>query len=290
MTGFLRIAIVASILLGGVISYALVDGPDANSALPVAQNHDFDAARFEVTLRHGVLTLDGDTVSSEHERQLLQKVEDSYPGIGTNVSLAPRKVTPDDWATTTMNVLEALLAMRLADAIMTEHSLRIRGVGTADWPLRLERLRATVPGTLKIDVDVVVPDQDIRVEKLCARAVASFTTGPVYFEESATRLRSSAFGALDRAISLADACRDSTVSITGHTDSSGYEPSNQQLSVTRARLVADYFEEHGIARERLKVAGAGSSLPVADNGTRFGRSLNRRITIELRQGGGAEER
>ena len=54
------------------------------------------------------------------------------------------------------------------------------------------------------------------------------------------------------------------------------------LSLARAGAVAAYLDSRGIAKERLVVVGAGSSLPVADNATRYGRSINRRIEIQFR--------
>ena len=41
------------------------------------------------------------------------------------------------------------------------------------------------------------------------------------------------------------------------------------------------LSQRGIAAGRLQVEGAGSSLPIADNATRYGRGLNRRIEISL---------
>ena len=41
----------------------------------------------------------------------------------------------------------------------------------------------------------------------------------------------------------------------------------------------DYFVEHGIAAERLEVAGYGESRPVADNDTAAGRERNRRVQL-----------
>ena len=94
-------------------------------------------------------------------------------------------------------------------------------------------------------------------------------------------MRTSAFLMLERVAAFADACRGTVVSITGHTDSTGDENVNQALSLARARVVADWLRERGIDGNRLEVAGAGSSLPVADNATRFGRGLNRRIDISF---------
>jgi OOP family OmpA-OmpF porin len=69
--------------------------------------------------------------------------------------------------------------------------------------------------------------------------------------------------------------------VTGHTDASGDETWNQRLSLKRANAVADYVATGGVARSRLTVAGVGSSMPIADDNTRYGRSLNRRIEIAL---------
>ena len=124
---------------------------------------------------------------------------------------------------------------------------------------------------------VTTPDRAANVAALCARAFANHAAGPVNFEESATTFRSSAVPVLQRIVALANACRNAAITITGHTDSSGDERWNVQLSLARAKAIADYLVEQGIAPERLIATGAGSSSPVADNTTRYGRGLNRRI-------------
>jgi OOP family OmpA-OmpF porin len=88
---------------------------------------------------------------------------------------------------------------------------------------------------------------------------------------------------LDKIIEVADDCRDSTIAITGHSDSSGNETWNRRLSVARAQAVADYITRGGITPARLLVEGLGSAVPIADNATAQGRSINRRIEFELRQ-------
>lgn len=70
-----------------------------------------------------------------------------------------------------------------------------------------------------------------------------------------------------------------TLSITGHTDSTGPEAYNQGLSERRANAVADYLAGRGVDRDRMTTAGAGESQPIADNGTREGRAQNRRVEI-----------
>lgn len=131
--------------------------------------------------------------------------------------------------------------------------------------------------TNPIDFAATNTDSAADTTALCARAFANYSAGPVKFDESATSFRSSAIPVLQRIIALANACRNATIEITGHTDSSGDERWNLQLSLARAEAVADYLVSHGIAAERLVTTGAGASSPIADNATRYGRGLNRRI-------------
>lgn len=67
----------------------------------------------------------------------------------------------------------------------------------------------------------------------------------------------------------------------GHTDSTGSDAVNQTLSVNRARSVANYLSDKGVAVSRLTAEGRGASQPVADNGTAEGRAHNRRVELYL---------
>jgi outer membrane protein OmpA-like peptidoglycan-associated protein len=70
-----------------------------------------------------------------------------------------------------------------------------------------------------------------------------------------------------------------TVTIIGHTDSSGSDAINNPLSVNRASATRDYLVARGVAGNRIAIDGRGAREPVADNGTAAGRAMNRRIEI-----------
>lgn len=72
-----------------------------------------------------------------------------------------------------------------------------------------------------------------------------------------------------------------SISITGHTDSTGSEAYNQKLSEKRAKSVLDYLASRGVNPSLLNASGAGELAPVADNGTRAGRAQNRRVDIDI---------
>jgi OOP family OmpA-OmpF porin len=67
--------------------------------------------------------------------------------------------------------------------------------------------------------------------------------------------------------------------VVGHTDSTGPEAYNQGLSERRAQAAADYMASQGIDASMMTVKGMGESAPVADNASREGRAMNRRVEI-----------
>lgn len=88
-------------------------------------------------------------------------------------------------------------------------------------------------------------------------------------------------GLLTLAASVLELLPESTLVITGHTESLGDDATNQALSVTRAALVADFMVRGGIPPQRVEARGAGESQPIADNATAEGRQANRRIQATL---------
>jgi outer membrane protein OmpA-like peptidoglycan-associated protein len=69
------------------------------------------------------------------------------------------------------------------------------------------------------------------------------------------------------------------VRIDGHTDASGQESYNEQLSLRRAKSVGKVLAAVGIKEQNIQLRGLGSSKPVASNDTVVGRTENRRVSI-----------
>jgi outer membrane protein OmpA-like peptidoglycan-associated protein/tetratricopeptide (TPR) repeat protein len=69
------------------------------------------------------------------------------------------------------------------------------------------------------------------------------------------------------------------VELGGHTDNTGSDEYNRDLSYRRALAVQKYLVKMGIDRDRLKVKGYGSEKPIADNQTEAGKALNRRTEM-----------
>lgn len=72
---------------------------------------------------------------------------------------------------------------------------------------------------------------------------------------------------------------DTTLTVVGHTDSTGSDAINNPLSTRRAQAVADFLYAQGVAANRMSVIGQGSRQPIASNASEAGRAQNRRVEI-----------
>ena len=103
----------------------------------------------------------------------------------------------------------------------------------------------------------------------------------VNFAFDSDRLSSEATPILDEAVRVLKESGDVSVSIEGHTDSTGPEQYNLGLSQRRAAAVSGYLSENGIDAGRLQTSGFGEEKPVASNETREGRAQNRRVELKV---------
>jgi len=71
------------------------------------------------------------------------------------------------------------------------------------------------------------------------------------------------------------------IELSGHTDNTGSESYNQQLSLQRALSVKQWLISKGIDNQRIIAVGYGSAFPVSDNSTEQGRAANRRTELKI---------
>lgn len=110
--------------------------------------------------------------------------------------------------------------------------------------------------------------------------------GAMLFDSGSTLLKEEARPVLDQVGLILERYAAGTIEIEGHTDNvpmSGAKYSNNdELSSGRALSVFNYLlEVTNLDPAKLKHAGRGEYLPVADNSTAEGRSKNRRVEIKI---------
>lgn len=71
------------------------------------------------------------------------------------------------------------------------------------------------------------------------------------------------------------------VKIDGYSDGLGRGGHNYHMSEVRAKSVEAYLQKIGVPDKLITVTWHGSKMPIANNDTHAGRSLNRRVSIEL---------
>lgn len=110
--------------------------------------------------------------------------------------------------------------------------------------------------------------------------------GALLFDSGSTLLKEEAKPVLDQVGVVLERYAEGTIEIEGHTDNvpmSGAKYSNNdELSSGRALSVFDYLlSVTNLDPARVKHAGRGEYVPVADNATPEGRTRNRRVEIKI---------
>ena len=120
-------------------------------------------------------------------------------------------------------------------------------------------------------VQVVESDDSIRL----------IMPGNITFRTDSADINSSFYPVLNSVAKVLNKYSNSTVMVSGHTDSTGAADYNLALSKSRAQSVAAYLQGQGVKSSRFEVMGMGSSNPIASNSDAAGRAQNRRVEIKI---------
>jgi OOP family OmpA-OmpF porin len=102
------------------------------------------------------------------------------------------------------------------------------------------------------------------------------------FKPGGAEINAVNFGLLNKVISAIGQFPGAKVTVSGHTDSVGNADKNLALSVKRAANVEKFLVEVGdISRDIINSKGFGETKPIAPNGNKAGRALNRRIEVRI---------
>lgn len=121
--------------------------------------------------------------------------------------------------------------------------------------------------------------EDIKEEELFVGEKLSLNN--VLFDRGKYVLSSSSFPELDKLADLMKRTPKMKVQLEGHTDITGSDRQNMQLSKHRVLVVKHYLVEKGIDGSRIATQAFGSSKPLVGNLDEKNRSLNRRVEMKI---------
>jgi outer membrane protein OmpA-like peptidoglycan-associated protein len=101
----------------------------------------------------------------------------------------------------------------------------------------------------------------------------------ISFDTNRADIKSNFRPILDRFASSLQENPATTVTIIGHTDSTGGPSINEPLSRERAASARDYLAQRGVSPNRIMIDGRGAREPIASNDDPSSRARNRRVEI-----------
>lgn len=126
-------------------------------------------------------------------------------------------------------------------------------------------------------------EQDLegaRIERIGEGIKITFGSG-ILFDVDRADLRPEAQAEIIKLAEILDKYDDTNIEVQGHTDSTGSEEYNMDLSVRRASSVGTFLAIQNVSRDRLFAVGYGELQPVASNETAAGRQQNRRVEVAI---------
>ncbi|MCF6183017.1 MAG: OmpA family protein [Bacteroidales bacterium] len=103
----------------------------------------------------------------------------------------------------------------------------------------------------------------------------------IFFDTDSYELKKISFIELDNLVKFMRNNPKVKIEIGGHTDNTGNEQHNRELSLKRAKSVYNYLIKRNIEKARLTYKGYGSKYPVEKNDTEEGKQKNRRTEIKV---------
>ncbi len=166
---------------------------------------------------------------------------------------------------------------------------------TAGVQIPLSKFKRKVEDDNECPIKIDAPDEDrdgvTDMLDQCPETPCYFTvdeygcpikgTLRIHFDTDKANIRSYSMEKVEKFASFLIRNKGTTVKVIGHTDSVADDAYNMILSQKRANTVVRKLVELGVSENRLSAEGKGETMPVATNSTASGKSLNRRIEVEL---------
>jgi len=119
-----------------------------------------------------------------------------------------------------------------------------------------------------------------KIERIGEGIKITFDSG-LLFDVNKASLKTASRDNLKNLAIILNKYEDTEIVLEGHTDATGSEEYNLQLSRSRANSVANYLQSLNVNETRFTVMGYGEQQPIASNESIEGRQINRRVEVAI---------
>jgi outer membrane protein OmpA-like peptidoglycan-associated protein len=168
---------------------------------------------------------------------------------------------------------------RMIFELSNGHIVEYRGTATAEV-LEAEPMdREKVAGDISKEIQKMqIPDTSVRV----VDEGVTISLENIQFQPDSAVPLPGEIEKLKKIGQILQQYPDRDIVVSGHTAMAGTEAGRKELSLERARMIADYLIQNGIRNpQQVIIRGYGAEKPLADNSTEEGRKKNRRVEITI---------
>ncbi|MEZ5376933.1 MAG: OmpA family protein [Acidimicrobiales bacterium] len=279
-----------------------VEVADLNNLLTSSGYPDVDATEVD-----RVVTLRG-IVPDVASRQLVVRLVREVPGVaevidetvvaspgstgdvtisGTTSGVTLAGSVPDE--ETASLLLDAVGSVYVADQIAGAVTVDNEVAAPAEVVVTLESTRSELAERLGDALDTIDPAlasidlrfRQLEIPRLEEDLAELLAAEPIEFAVGSSQIEDASQATLDAVTALLEASPTAIVEVGGHTDDTGSDAANRQLSLERAEAVVDALLDRGVAAT-LEPVGYGETRPrIVPADTDAARAANRRIEFIL---------
>lgn len=123
--------------------------------------------------------------------------------------------------------------------------------------------------------DAMATSESVNIRRDRNVLTATFK-GDVFFDFDSTSIKPGAYSEIDRVANVLNQYPKTTIRVEGHTDKTGPESYNMELSRHRAESVENALLQRGVDPRRIQTVGFGESQPISSDP-----ASNRRVNIVI---------
>lgn len=249
--------------------------------------HEITAPSYDFTAGSdpGTLTLKGSVPDAAAHAKLLDAARTAFVGARIDDEVKVQGGAPDGFGQAALAGLRQLSRLDKGQLALSDSSLSL--TGSALFPKAEGQIRTALADlpkgfSARSDIGAAPPAAGTDAAGCQALFGELLGKGKIQFETAKAKIDGVSSGLLDHLVGIALRCPAQTIEISGHTDASGNEQSNLDLSKRRAQAVVDYLADAGLDRGHLTAIGYGATKPIAPNDTPDGMAKNRRIEFVVK--------